>query len=153
MHRDAEAYYGRTGDSWTKIDFSRSAEEWMKPLVRGTETGLVEIPASWYLDDMEPFMFIKQFPNSHGWVDTGVVEELWKDHFSYFYREYEEFVFPITIHPDVSGHPHVILMLEKFIEWVNTHEGVQWATMKEMSDDFKRKNPIPGTGDGLPVNA
>ncbi|KZO96715.1 glycoside hydrolase/deacetylase [Calocera viscosa TUFC12733] len=152
MHRDAEAYYGRNGDSWTKIDYDGEAKEWMKPLVRGTETGLVEIPASWYLDDMEPFMFIKQFPNSHGWVDPKVVEDLWKGHFSYFYREYEEFVFPITIHPDVSGHPHVILMLERFIEWVNTHEGAQWVTMKEMSDDFKHRNPAPG-GNALPVNA
>jgi len=27
---------------------------WMKPLVRGEETDLIEIPASWYLDDLPP---------------------------------------------------------------------------------------------------
>lgn len=41
------------------------------------------------------------------------VEELWLDQFNYFYREYEEFVFPVTVHPDVSGHPHALLMLER----------------------------------------
>ncbi|KZT59188.1 glycoside hydrolase/deacetylase [Calocera cornea HHB12733] len=146
MSHDCQASYLRDQDHWTKIDFSQDAESWMKPLVRGTETGLVEIPASWYLDDLPPMMFIKKSANSHGWVDTRVVEQLWRDQFAYFYREEDEFIFPITIHPDVSGRPHVLLMLERFIEWVNTHEGVQWVTMKEMADDFRaKKKPPPGT--------
>lgn len=49
-HHDCQPYYLRTGDSWTKIDYSKKAEEWMKPLVAGQDTGLVEIPANWYLD-------------------------------------------------------------------------------------------------------
>jgi hypothetical protein len=49
-HHDCQPYYLRTGDSWTKIDYSKKAEEWMKPLVEGQDTGLVEIPANWYLD-------------------------------------------------------------------------------------------------------
>lgn len=36
------------------------AETWMKPLIHGQETGLVEIPASWYIDDLPPMMFIKK---------------------------------------------------------------------------------------------
>ena len=35
------------GDDWTKINYQAEAETWMKPLVRGAETGLVEIPANW----------------------------------------------------------------------------------------------------------
>ena len=62
-------YYVRVGDSWTKIDYAKQAEEWMKPLVRGEETDLIEIPASWYLDDLPPMMFIKTAPNSHGFVN------------------------------------------------------------------------------------
>ena len=41
----------------------------MKPLVRGEETDLIEIPANWYLDDLPPMMFIKASPNSHGFVN------------------------------------------------------------------------------------
>lgn len=87
----------------------------MKPLVAGRPTGLVEIPANWYLDDLPPMMFIKKAPNSHGWVNPRDVEDLWRDHFDYFYREYDDFCFPVTIHPDVSGHPHVIFMLERSV--------------------------------------
>ena len=97
----------------TPIDYSQPASTWMKPLVPGSQTGLVEIPANWYLDDLPPMMFIKRMPNSHGWVNPRDVEDLWRDHFDYFYREYDEFCFPVTIHPDVSGHPHALLMLER----------------------------------------
>ena len=59
MHHDFLPYYVRVGDSWTKIDYAKRADEWMVPLERGEETDLVEIPASWYLDDLPPMMFIK----------------------------------------------------------------------------------------------
>jgi len=49
-HHDCQPYYLRTGDTWTKIDYKKKAKDWMKPLVAGQQTGLVEIPANWYLD-------------------------------------------------------------------------------------------------------
>jgi peptidoglycan/xylan/chitin deacetylase (PgdA/CDA1 family) len=48
-HRDCQMYWLRTGDEWTKIDYSQKAETWMKPLVPRQPTGIVEIPASWYM--------------------------------------------------------------------------------------------------------
>ena len=77
-HHDCQAYHVRLGDQWTRIDYSRAAKEWMKPLVWGRGSELVEIPASWYLDDMVPLMFIKSSANSHGWVNPRDVEGLWK---------------------------------------------------------------------------
>jgi len=141
MAHDSQAYYLRDEDKWEKIRYGEEyhASSWMKPLVRGKETGLVEIPANWYLDDLPPMMFIKKSPNSHGWVNTRDVEQLWKDTFTYLYREEEDFIFPITIHPDVSGRPHVLLMLERFIEWINTHEHVRWVPMIEMARSFRSK--------------
>ena len=130
-------------------------------------TGLVEIPANWYLDDLPPMMFIKKMPNSHGWVNPRDVEDLWRDHFDYFYREYDDFCFPVTIHPDAGGHPHVLLMLERcvclfriklrrsgiltsalpidsrLIEYISSKPGVKWVTMAEICDDFKSKTPPP----------
>ena len=65
-------------------------------------------------------------PRSMGWFYIGIACSLFllllsmwlltcltQDHFDYFYREYDEFVFPMTIHPDVSGRPHVLLMHER----------------------------------------
>lgn len=144
-HHDCQAYYLRMGDSWTKIDYTKKAEEWMKPLIKGQESGLVEIPGSWYIDDLPPMMFIKNNANSHGWVNPRDIEDIWRDHFDYFYREHKDegFIFPITVHPDVSGRPHVLLMHERLIEHINKHEGIEWVTMAEICDDFKRRNPYP----------
>lgn len=72
------------------------------------------------------------------------------DHFDFFYRDYDDFVFPVTIHPDVSGHPHVIFMLERLIEYMNTKEGVEWMTMENICDNFKAKN-LPAEGALLPA--
>lgn len=48
----------------------------------------------------------------------------------------DEFIFPMTIHPDVSGRPHVLLMHERIIEHINKHEGVEWVTMGEVRTPY-----------------
>jgi peptidoglycan-N-acetylglucosamine deacetylase len=141
MHRDFEPYYVRVGDRWTKIDYAKEPAAWMQPLVRGAETGLIEIPASWYLDDLPPMMFIKKSPNSHGFVNPRHLEEIWRDQFDWVYREYDYAVFPMTIHPDVSGRPQVLLMLERLYGYMVRHPGVRFVTMDEMADDFARRFP------------
>ena len=141
MHNDFTPYYVRVKDSWTKIDYSAHPDTWMKPLVRGQETDLVEIPANWYLDDLPPMMFIKKAPNSHGFVNPRDIEVMWRDQFDWVYREMDYAVFPITIHPDVSGRPQVLLMLERLIEYIRGHEGVRFVTMDEIADDFISRQP------------
>lgn len=141
MHNDFTPYRVRVGDKWTKIDYSAKPEDWMKPLVRGEETDLIEIPANWYLDDLPPMMFIKKSPNSHGFVNPRDIEQMWRDQFDWVYRNMDYAVFPITIHPDVSGRPQVLMMLERLIAHIKSHEGVRFVTMNEMADDFDKRFP------------
>lgn len=141
MHRDYEPYYVRVGDSWTKIDYSKQPDEWMKPFVRGKETDLVEIPASWYLDDLPPMMFMKTVPNSHGFVNPRDIESMWRDQFDWVYREQDYGVVAFTLHPDVSGKPQVLLMLERLYNHMSSHPGVKFVTMDQIADDFKARNP------------
>ncbi|WP_375465379.1 polysaccharide deacetylase [uncultured Methylobacterium sp.] len=144
MHRDFVPYYARTGESWTKIDYGRPAASWMKPMDRGRDTALVEIPASWYLDDLPPMMFMKASPNSHGFVNPRDIEELWRDQFDWVYREYDYAVFPITLHPDVSGRPQVLVMHERLFEHFSKHSGVRFVTFEEIARDFRSRFP-PGS--------
>lgn len=141
MHDDFTPYYVRVGDSWTKIDFSKTPQEWMKPLVRGEETDLIEIPANWYLDDLPPMMFIKKAPNSHGFVNPRDIEQMWRDQFDWVYREMDYAVFTMTIHPDVSGRPQVLMMLERLYEHIIKHPGVEFMTMNDIADDFAARHP------------
>jgi peptidoglycan/xylan/chitin deacetylase (PgdA/CDA1 family) len=141
MHNDFQCYYVRTHEKWYPIDYSKDPDEWMKPFEFGKETGLIEIPANWYLDDLPPMMFIKKAPNSFGWVSPDVIFNLWKDQFDFLYREYDDGVFPMTIHPDVSGRPQNILMHERFIKYVLGHPGVRFCTMGEIVNEFAARNP------------
>ncbi|GAA9892094.1 polysaccharide deacetylase [Helicobacter pylori] len=141
MHNDFTPYFVRVGDSWSKIDYSLEAKDWMKPLIRGVETDLVEIPANWYLDDLPPMMFIKKSPNSFGFVSPHDIGQMWIDQFDWVYREMDYAVFSMTIHPDVSARPQVLLMHEKIIEHIDKHEGVRWVTFNEIADDFLKRSP------------
>ena len=142
-YHDFLPFYARVGDSWTKIDYSKPAREWMKPLLRGHEIDLVEFCGNWYVDDLPPMMFIKQAPNSHGFVNARDVEQMWRDQFDWVYREMDYAVFPVTLHPDVSGRPQVLLMLERFIDYLTDHAGISFTTFEEAAADFRRRHPFP----------
>ncbi len=143
-YHDFMPFYARVGDKWTVIDYDKPAEEWMKPLEHGKEVDIVEIAANWYVDDLPPMMFIKNSPNSHGFVDPRVIERLWTDQFDWMYREMDYGVFPFTIHPDVSGRPQVLLMLERVFDHISRYPGVEWCTFGEVADDFRQRFPFKG---------
>ena len=77
---------------------------------------------------------------------TRDIEELWRDQFDWVYREYDYAVFTMTIHPDVSGRPQVLLMLERMIEYITAHTGVKFCTFDEIADDFAQRSPRQTAG-------
>ena len=52
----------------------------------------------------------------------------------------------MTIHPDVSGRPQVLLMLERIIEYIMSHSGVKFTTFDDIADDFAQRCPRQTTG-------
>jgi peptidoglycan/xylan/chitin deacetylase (PgdA/CDA1 family) len=143
-YRDFQPFYARVGDEWNVIDYSKTAKEWMHPLKHGKEIDLVDIGANWYVDDLPPMMFMKNAPNSHGFVSPHDIGQMWIDQFDWVYREMDYGVFPITIHPDVAGRPQVLLMLERVIDHINKHSGVEWVDFNTIADDFRKRFPFEG---------
>lgn len=143
-YRDFQPFYSRVGDKWNLIDYSKTAEEWMHPMTHGKEIDLVEIGANWYMDDLPPMMFMKNNPNSHGFVNPRDIEELWRDQFDWVYRNMDYAVYPFTIHPDVSGRPQVLMMLERLIDYINGHDGVVWMPFEDIAADFRKRFPFEG---------
>jgi peptidoglycan/xylan/chitin deacetylase (PgdA/CDA1 family) len=141
-YHDFLPFYARVGDQWTKPDYSQPAATWMKPLERGREVDIVEFCGNWYMDDLPPMMFIKQSPNSHGFVNPRDIEQMWRDQFDWVYREMEYGVLPITLHPDVSGRPQVLMMLERFFRYLRGHPGVSFQTFEYAAGDFRRRFPF-----------
>ncbi|EXJ90305.1 hypothetical protein A1O1_03404 [Capronia coronata CBS 617.96] len=65
MHDDFQAYYASTGrDEVVLTDYAKEPTEWMVPMKHAQKTGVVEIPASWTLDDWPPLQYMPDRPNS-----------------------------------------------------------------------------------------
>lgn len=156
-YNDFTPFYARVGDTWTNVDYTQQASQWMHPLVHGSEVDLVEFCGNWYVDDLPPMMFNKHAENSHGYVSPRDIEVLWRDQFDWVYRELDYAVFPVTLHPDVSGRPQVLLMLERLIDYWAAHDGVEFVTFADAAADFRSRYPItdaarpPVVGDALAV--
>ena len=139
MHHDSQMYHlPYPPTTIFETNYTAEAEHWMKPMSILESSSIVEVPANWHIDDWPPFQ-PKPALGSAGFVDPYQVEQFWKTQFSFCYREYDSFVFPISIHPQVSGKPQILMMHERLIEYINSHEGVEWCTFEEMVDQFKAK--------------
>ena len=139
MHHDFQPYWApdTSLSSYVSTDLSRPAEDWMQPMSALKPSGVVEIPANWHVDDWPPLQPSPGRPGTHGYVDIESVERTWKEQFEFAYEEYDEFIFPISIHPQVSGKGHVMRMHERFIRWVNEHEGdIVWMPLGRMAEEF-----------------
>ncbi|THV86958.1 glucose 1-dehydrogenase [Aureobasidium pullulans] len=144
MHHDLQPYFAPDGKhSWVETDVKKEASSWMKPMTKIKPSEIVEIPANWHLDDWPPLQPMPGRAGTHGFISTHELEKLWLEQFDYAYEEYDTFIFPMSIHPQVSGKPHVIKMHERIIEYINKHEGVEWMPLGDMATEFL-EGRIPG---------
>jgi NAD(P)-dependent dehydrogenase (short-subunit alcohol dehydrogenase family)/peptidoglycan/xylan/chitin deacetylase (PgdA/CDA1 family) len=153
-HHDSKVYHlpSRLPIKPPTYEPSAAAKDWMKPLPKpspSTSKTLVEIPANWYAEDMTPLQFWPHVPNSQGYVDVRVIENMWKDKFEWIRSEIEDMgekdmmVFPLVLHPDTSGMAHVIGMIERFVKWLQGWgEEVEFCTYEEAAREWKEKNPV-----------
>ncbi|KAH8590945.1 hypothetical protein B0O99DRAFT_691003 [Bisporella sp. PMI_857] len=136
MHHDCQLYYASdVGDSVIHTDYSKEPETWMVPMRKHKMTKVVEIPASWDVDDWPPMNLSP--PSAGGHSHPHHVQQSWEDQFSYLYKEYDTFVFCISIHPQVSGKAKVMSMHERFIEFLKKHEGVEFVPAEYVCGEFK----------------
>ncbi|PKX93801.1 SDR family oxidoreductase/polysaccharide deacetylase family protein [Aspergillus novofumigatus IBT 16806] len=131
---DCHPFFAPRRPALQPIDFSQPASTWMHPIPASTPANedrrpLVCVPCNWYMEDMTPMQFLPHAPNSHGYTDVRVIENLWRDRFLWIRENEEEPIFPVLMHPDTSGMAHVIGMVERLLGWVEfcqTGEIARW---------------------------
>jgi peptidoglycan/xylan/chitin deacetylase (PgdA/CDA1 family) len=109
-----------------------------KPTVIGPPSRkIVEIPASWFLDDFPPMEFnISQAPYIVGMRPVSELYDRWMSIFDYAVDSCPGSVFALTNHPQTSGRAHTIQLLERVIQHVILRNG--WiATMDEIADAYE----------------
>lgn len=133
MGDDFTPYYLRTGDNAPNDG----------PYVFGKNIDVVEIPFTWGLDDFPAFEYVTSRAGiQNGLASPSAVYEIWAGDFDYLYDRLGQGVFTLTMHPQVIGRGHRLLMLEKLINHIRSHSGVDFLTMSEVAKSWKESNPI-----------
>lgn len=96
----------------------------------GRETSLLEFPVSWYLDD---FPDLENHAASPSMQDTDVVLRRWIDSFDFAYERCSDGVVSLAVHPQTIGRAQNLLMLERFLDHVQSHEGVLFAPLSQLA--------------------
>ncbi|KAH6639754.1 polysaccharide deacetylase family protein-like protein [Boeremia exigua] len=153
-HHDSKPYYIPALPPITPPSYAAHAQarDWMKPLAAPgapTHKTLVEIPANWYAEDMTPMQFWPHTPNSQGYVDARVMQNMWRDKFEWIRTEVDDMgasdtmVFPLVLHPDTSGMAHIIGMIERTITYLQGWgEEVEFCTFESAAREWKAKNTV-----------
>ncbi len=103
----------------------------------GNETDVVEIPVSWELDDAPHFLFNFGPTYLAGLSSPSKVFEIWAAEFDGAYAN--EGVFTLTMHPQIIGRYHRLVMLEKLIQYIAGHPSVWFTTCTEIVTDWLRR--------------
>lgn len=121
MGHDHLPYRCRVGDEVTRD----------RPMRFGRDTDLWEMPISWSLDDYPHF----EPGRGRGATQPGLARSddvlaNWLDDFRYMVREVERGCLTYTMHPQVIGRGHRMLMLERLIDGL-ADLGARFARMDE----------------------
>lgn len=134
MGDDFTPYWCRTGDVARRDG----------PYTFGAAVDLVEMPVSWILDDWPHFEYLQIGSRvSPGLSAPSKVEEVWRGEFDYLCREVPGGVFTLTMHPQVIGRGHRMLMIERLIGSFKEHADVRFATLATAADAFRAAHARP----------
>ncbi len=133
MADDFTPYYCRVGD--------RFAPD--RPYEFGRTIDLVEVPFAWHLDD-HPFFehVITRRGINPGLAAPSHVLEVWRGEFDYLYERLGAGVFTLTLHPQVIGRGHRLLMLERLLDHIAGRPRVRFTTLSKCVAEWRRENPF-----------
>ena len=100
------------------------------------DTGLVELPVEWILDDWPLFQI--SWPSKHVAIrNADDVYSIWKEEFDGAYEEGTLYI--LTMHPQVIGHRYRMAMLDRLITYIKSKPGVWFATHEEIANYVKEQ--------------
>ena len=125
------------GFEYDSSQFTADRPYWIEE--KGKRTNLVEIPIAVELTDSCHFMFLFQPIVLPGLSAASKVEEIWRGDFDGAYEEGGDTCFILTMHPQIIGRHHRMQMVERFICYMLEHDGVWFAQLCDIADDFRKR--------------
>jgi len=111
------------------------------------ESDLVELPVQWILDDAPFFLFGVPGISPRPIQPAAVALQAWSEEFRGIYRYGG--LFNLAMHPQFSGRPGRVAMLEELIAYIRRFDGVWFATGREVADywaEYAREHPGEAAG-------
>jgi len=130
MATDFYPYYLRLDDRWSTTEaygFGETSE-------------LVEASFSWSLSDFSRFEFV--WAQNPGFSSPSQVDEIWRGEFEYAYGNCPDGVYNLTLHPQVIGRCHRLLMFEALLDHFRSRHGVRFEPLGEYVERWKDENPL-----------
>ena len=141
MADDFSPYYLRRGDRWSPDG----------PYVFGEPSPLVEVPVSWGLDDYPPFEYVPG--RNPGLSAPSAVQEIWQGDFDWALAHCRGGVFTLTLHPQVIGRGHRMLMLKRLVDHMRAADGVRFETVRSYAVRWRKDHPLEEWKVSQPVHA
>ena len=105
------------------------ADDPYEVVIDGQNSGLIELPIEWILDDAPYFGQTGALPSPEA------IFKVYRDEFDVAYREKSLFI--LTMHPHVIGHRSRMVELEKFVAYLKSKPGVWFATGEQIANHVK----------------
>ena len=122
-------------------DSSMMADDQPYELVaNGEDTGLVELPVEWILDDW-PYFNLVWKNHHHGLRPADEVLSIWKGEFDGAYEEGGLYI--LVMHPQVIGHRYRMAMLAELIAYMKSRPGVWFATHEAIARHVRAAPVVP----------
>ena len=131
MGNDFEPYYCRVGDEVVTDG----------PFRFGESVPLVELPVDWSLDDW-PYFGLNWNSHHVGLRTPDEVYRIWAAEFDFAYATESDTVFTLTMHPQIIGRGHRLMMLQRLIEYMKGHANVRFRTMADVAAEWKIAHPL-----------
>ncbi|MCU1686307.1 MAG: hypothetical protein JWQ81_7046 [Amycolatopsis sp.] len=106
---------------------------------KGERTDIVEVPGAWELCDSSLFMFAFTPNYLTGLASPSRAQEIWCGDFDGMYAENSDACYVLTMHPQIIGRHHRMQLLERVIQHMLGHDGVWFAQMGDIADDFRQR--------------
>ncbi len=140
MGDDYTPYYMRSGDKAPADG----------PYVFGRHLDIVELPVTWTLDD---FPYFELDNTGSGLKPASHVEEIWRQEFAWAHGHVPGGIYNLTMHPQVIGRGHRLMMLDRLIAFFREHEGVRFDTLGGYARRWAGANPLAAWLDSGSVHA
>lgn len=124
------------GFEYDSSQFGADRPYWVED--KGVRTNIVEIPIAVELTDSCHFMFLFHPIVLPGLSAPSKVEEIWRGDFDGAYEEGGNGCYLLTMHPQIIGRYHRLQMVERLICHMLEHDGVWFAQMGEIAEDFRK---------------